>query len=143
MFVLAKIVVHNALRIYAERIEIVGNGLDKHWRAAEVIFTVFGCIVVLKIGVANAINGKSLIIFHALSIGNRVLAVKREVEMEIGIFLLQLLEVFKEECFTQSACSIEEVELAVACMERFCHVHDLSAKRSHTGTTTNPNHLLA
>ena len=83
--------------------------------------------MVLKIGVANAINGKSLIIFHALSICNGVLAVEREVEMEIGVFLLQLPEVLKEEGFTQSACSIEEVKLAVACVERLGHVHDLSA----------------
>ena len=63
--------------------------------------------------------------------------------MEVGVFLLQFPEILEEERLTESTCAVKEVELAVCSVERLGHMHNLSAERSHTGTTTNPDHLLA
>ena len=99
--------------------------------------------MILQVGVADAVYSEALVVLHALSICNGVLAVEREVEVEVRELLLQLPEVLKEERLAESACAVEEVELAVGSVQRLCHVHDLSTQRSHTCTTTNPNHLLA
>ena len=37
----------------------------------------------------------------------------------------------------------EEVKLTVGSVQSLGHVHNLSTQWSHTGTTTNPDHLLA
>ena len=63
-------------------------------------------------------------------------------EVEVGIFLLQTQEVVEVEHLVQRTCTIEVVHLAVRGMQRLCHVHNLSTQRSHTGTATNPYHLL-
>ena len=99
--------------------------------------------MVLQVCIADTVYCKSFVILHALSIGNRVLAVEREVEVEVRIFLLQFPEVLKEEGFTKRTSAIEEVKLTVARVKSLGNVHDLSTQRSHTCTTTNPDHLLA
>ena len=62
--------------------------------------------------------------------------------MEVGELLLKLPEILHEEGFIQATGTIEEVELTVGAMQRLRHVHDLRAERSHTCSSTNPNHLL-
>ena len=94
---LSEIVVHNAFWVYTERIEVVGNCLDEHRRSAEIVLAILWSLVVLQVCIADTVYCKSFVILHALSIGNRVLAVEREVEVEVRIFLLQFPEVLKEE----------------------------------------------
>ena len=140
---LPEIVVHDILRLHAQRIEIVGHGLDQHWRTAKVVLAVFRCIVILEIGVADAVHRKAGIVLHTGCVGLGIRTVEREMEVEIGEFLFQLPEVLQEEGLCQRAGTIEEMHLTVSAVQRLGHVHDLRTKRSHTGTTTNPNHLFA
>ena len=62
-------------------------------------------------------------------------------EVEVGILLLQAEEVVEIEHLVEGAGTIEVVHLAILRVERLGHVHDLCTQRSHTGTTTDPNHL--
>ncbi len=81
-------------------------------------------------------------VFHSCLVCLGVGAVESKVEVEVGELLLQLKEVFNEECLNQSTRAIEEMHLAVAGVESLRHVHNLGAERSHTGTTTYPYHLF-
>ena len=81
-------------------------------------------------------------VFHASSIGCRVGTVEGQVEVEVGILLLQAEEVVEIEYLVQGAGTVEVVHLAVLRMQCLRHVHDLCAQRSHTGTTAYPDHLL-
>ena len=66
---LSEVVVHDRLWFYAKRIKIVCYSLDEHRWSAEIILAIFGCIVILEISVANAVNGKSGVILHTCSVG--------------------------------------------------------------------------
>ena len=84
---------------------------------------------------ARGVRNASLI---SLGIGT----VQRQVEVEVGIFLLQLMEIFQEEGLAQAARSIEEVHFTVTCVQSLRHVHNLRSQGSHAGTTAHPYHLL-
>jgi len=63
-------------------------------------------------------------------------------EMEIGELALQLPKILQEESLHQRTGAIEEVHLTVGGAQGLGHVHDLRTQRSHTGTTSDPNHLF-
>ena len=94
---LSEIIVHYAFRLYSKTVEISRHGLDEHWWSAQVIFAVFWSVMVFKVCVAHAVDGEACIVFHTCCIGLRVRTVEREVHVEVGEFLLQFPEVFKEE----------------------------------------------
>ena len=75
-FRLSEVIIHDALRIYSQRIQIIGYGLDQHWRSAEIVLAILWCLVILQVGVTDAVNSKSLVVLHALSICHWVLAVE-------------------------------------------------------------------
>src|SRR5574344_2786308 len=81
-------------------------------------------------------------VFHSCCIGSGVGTVECQVEVEVGILLLQSEEVVEIEHLVECACAIEVVHLAVGSVQRLGHVHNLRAQRSHTSTTTYPYHLL-
>ena len=81
-------------------------------------------------------------VFHSCCIGSGVGTVECQVEVEVGIFLLQSEEVVEIEHLVQCSRTIEIVHLAVGSVQSLCHVHNLRTQRSHTGTTTYPYHLL-
>ena len=75
-YLLSEIIVHDALRINSQRIQIICNGLDQHWRSAEIVLAILWCLVILQVGVTDAVNSKTLVVLHALSICHWVLAVQ-------------------------------------------------------------------
>ena len=97
--------------------------------------------MILQVGVVHHLMNEACGVLHACGIGSRVGTVEGEVEMEVGVFLLQSEEVVELEHFVKGACAIEVVHLTIGSVQSLGHVHDLSAQRSHTGTTTYPNHL--
>ena len=138
----SEVVVHDALRIDAERVEHGDDGLRHGARTTHVVFDILGSIVVLQIGVEHHLMDEARSVLHASSIGCGVWTVEGEVEVEVGILLLQAQEVVEIEHLVERAGTIEVVHLAILGVQRLGHVHDLCAQRSHTGTTTNPDHLL-
>ena len=98
--------------------------------------------MILQISIEHHLVYETCRVLHARCIGCRVGTVQCQMEVEVGIILLQLQEVLQIEHFVQGTCTIEVVHLAVCGMQRTGHVHDLCAQRSHTGTTTYPNHFL-
>ena len=66
-------------------------------------------------------------------------------EVEVREFLLESEEVVEEWDFLKRTCTIEIVHwtLTVFWSDAIAleHVHDLSTERSHTCTTTDPDHL--
>ena len=97
--------------------------------------------MLLEVGVAEHVCDESRVVLHAERVRLLVWEVECEVEVEVRIFLLEFEEVLHEEHLVDSACSVEIVHFAVACVKCLEHVHDLCTERSHTGTTTNPDHL--
>ena len=75
-FRLSEVIIHDALRINSQRIQIIGYGLDQHWRSAEIVLAILWCLVILQVGVTDAVNSKALVVLHALSICHWVLAVQ-------------------------------------------------------------------
>ena len=75
-FLLSEIIIHDALRINSERIQIICNGLDQHWRSAEIVLAILWCLVILQVGITDEVNCKALLVLHALSICHWVLAVQ-------------------------------------------------------------------
>ena len=73
---LSEIIVHDTLRINSQRIQIICNGLDQHWRSAEIVLAILWCLVILQVGDTDAVNCKALVVLHALSICHWVLAVQ-------------------------------------------------------------------
>ena len=76
IYLLSEVIVHDALRINSQRIQIIGYGLDQHWRSAEIVLAILWCLVILQVGVTDAVNSKALVVLHALSICHWVLAVQ-------------------------------------------------------------------
>lgn len=122
---LSEVVVHDALGLHAEAVEVIGDGLDQHGRTAEVVLTVFRSVVVLEVGVAHAVDREAGIVFHAGGISLRIRTVEGEMHVEVGELLLQFPEVFEEERLGEGAGTIEEVHLTVGAMDLTGHVHDL------------------
>ena len=120
---LTEVIVHNCILINTETVEIICYCLNQHGRTAEIVFTIFWCLMILQVGIADAVNRKSGIILYTCSIGFGVLVVERQVEMEVGEFLLKFPEVFQEEGLAQGARTIEEMHLSVSRLERLGHVH--------------------
>ena len=81
-------------------------------------------------------------VFHASSIGCWVWAVESQMEMEVGEFLFQSMEIVEVEHLVECTCAIEIMHLAIGSVQCFGHVHDLCTQRSHTCTTANPYHFL-
>lgn len=76
LFWLSEVIIHDTLLLNTNTIQIVGNSLDKHWRSAEVVLAVLGCLVVLQIGVADAVHGETGVVLHAQFVGMRILTVE-------------------------------------------------------------------
>ena len=98
--------------------------------------------MVFKVSVVHHFVYKTGHVWHPSLIRFGVGAVECKVEMEVWIFLFQLVEVFQEERFAQTSRTIEVMHLAIASVKCFEHVHNLTAKGCHTSTATNPNHLF-
>ena len=75
-------------------------------------------------------------IWNSRRVCRRVRTVKRKMELEVRELLLELREVFEIECLDESACTIEEVDLA-SCLERLEELHDVAAERCHTGAAAD------
>ena len=84
---------------------------------------------------------KARSVLHASGIGCRIGTVERQMEVEVGILLLQSQEVVEIEHLVVGAGAIEVVHLAVLGVEGLGHVHNLGTQRSHIGTTTDPYHF--
>ena len=98
--------------------------------------------MVFQVGVVHHLMHEACGVFHACGIGCGIGTVESQVEMEVGEILLQTEEVLEIEHLVERTRTIEIVHLAIGGMERLGHVHNLRTERSHTGTTTNPDHLL-
>ena len=81
-------------------------------------------------------------VLHACCIGGRVGTVERQMEVEIGEFLLQTEEIFEVEDLVQRTRTVEIVHFAVGRVQRFRHMHNLGTQRSHSCASADPNHLL-
>ena len=97
--------------------------------------------MVLQVGLVHHVVDKASGVGHACCVGCRVGTVERKVEVEVGIFLLDAVEVVEIEYFVERTRTIEIVHRTVGGMQGLCHVHDLRTQRSHTGTTAYPDHL--
>ena len=98
--------------------------------------------MVLQIGVQHDLMDEARSVLDSSCIGCRIRTVQSQVEVEVRILFFQAQEVVEIEYLVQCTSTIEIVHLTIGGMQRLGHVHDLSAQRSHTSTTTNPNHLL-
>ena len=139
---LPKVIEHYILSVNANTIEHALHGVAHRTRTTHIELNVFGCLVVFKISIVHHFVHKSRHVWHSCLVGFGVWAVECEVEMEVGIFLFQLVEVFQEERLAKATGTIEVVHLAIAYVQRLEQVHNLTAKRCHTSTATNPNHLF-
>ena len=141
----AKVIKADHVVFDAERVQEVEDGLCHHWRTAEVVLTVFGCLMSLEVGVAHNGSHEARCVLDTCCICLRIGTVESEVEVEVGEVLLELQEVIEERNLLQRAGTIEIVHGALTVFilhtVTLQHMHDLSTQRSHTGTTTDPNHL--
>ena len=97
--------------------------------------------MILQVCVVHYLMDEARRIFHACGICCGIWTVECQVEVEVGILLLQSEEVVKIEDLVERTSTIEVVHLTVGGVERLRHVHDLRTERGHTGTTTYPDHL--
>ena len=81
-------------------------------------------------------------VFYTSCICYRVRTVQSQVEVEVREVFFQSKEVFQIEYFVQCTSTVEVVQFAVCSMQCTSHMHNLCTKRSHTGTTTDPNHFF-
>ena len=98
--------------------------------------------MLLEVGVAHNRSDEARGVLDTELVCLRVRTVQRQVEMEVRELLLQSEEIVEEEDFVDSTCAVEIVHLTVTAVAGLQHVHDLCTERCHTGTTTNPDHLL-
>ncbi len=94
---LTEIVEHDAIGIHAEAIEHLLNRLTHRAGSAHVILDVFGCVVIFQIGFIHHLVYESHGVRHTGFVGLGVGTIQREVEMEVGIFFFQRMEIIKEE----------------------------------------------
>ena len=94
-----------------------------------------------EISIAHHRSNEAGSVLHAHGICLGIGTIEREVEVEVGEILLELEEIFEEEDFIDSTRAVEIVHFAVTHVFRLEQVHDLRTKRSHTGTTADPNHF--
>ena len=139
----AEVVEVDHILLNAEAIQEVENGLRHHGRTTEVVLTILGRLVLLEVGVAHNGCYEACGILDTCCIGLGIGTVQRKVEVEVVELLLQCEEVVEEWDLLLCACTVEVVHLTVAALTGLEHVHDLCTERSHTGTTTYPNHLTA
>ena len=128
--------------INAQRVEQVEDGLGHHRRTAEVVLDILGSVMLLEVRVAHHRSDEARGVLDTELVCLRVRTVERQVEMEVRKLLLQREEIVEEEDFVDSTCAVEIVHLTVAAVAGLEHVHDLRTQRRHTGTTTDPDHLL-
>ena len=138
----SKIIEADVSVIHTKRVEQVEDGLGHHRRTAEVVLDILGSVMLLEVGVAHDRSDEARGVLDTQLVGLRVRTIQREVEMEVGELLLQREEILEEEDFVDSTSTVEIVHLTVAALAGLEHVHDLRTQRSHTGSTTDPDHLL-
>ena len=97
--------------------------------------------MILQVVIIHHLMNETSCIFHTSSISSRIWTVECQVEVEVREVFLQSEEIIQIEYFIQSTCTIEIVHLTIGGMQRLTHMHNLCTQRSHTGTTTYPNHL--
>ena len=137
----AEVVILNGLRLNTQRVEHGHNGL-RHWaRTTHVVFNILWCLMVFEVCIEHDLMNEACCVFYTSSVGSRIRTVERKMEVEVGELLLQSEEVVKIEHLVERAGTIEIVHLTVGGVQSLRHVHNLSAQRSHTGTTTYPYHL--
>ena len=98
--------------------------------------------MVLEVGVVHHVVDEAGGVGYASFVGCWVGTVEGQMEVEVGEVLFELMEVVEVEDFVEGAGAIEVVHLSVGAVERARQVHNLCTKRSHTGATANPNHLV-
>ena len=96
--------------------------------------------MVFEICVVDYLMNESGGVFHTGRIRRGVGAVKGEMELEVGEFLLKLQEVVEIEYLVERARAVEVVHLAVGGLQGLCHVHDLGAER---GPAPPPIHIIS
>ena len=87
----------------------IEHSLRHHRRSTEVVFDIFGSIVLLEVCITHNRSDETWSILDAEAISLGVWTVERQVEVEVGEFLFQSEEVFEEEYFVDSTCTIEEL----------------------------------
>ena len=126
----------------AEAMKQIDHRLRHHRRTAQVVLDVLWRIVLLEVSITHHRSDESGRVLHAKAISLRIRTVKRQVEVEVRELLLHLQEVLHEEDLVDGTGAVEVMHLTIRSVERLQHMHDLRTERSHTGTTTDPNHLF-
>ena len=109
-FRLSEVIIHDALRIYSQRIQIICNGLDQHWRSAEIVLAILWCLVILQVGITDAVNSKALVVLHALSIF-RNLQTFQWIFLKIFIFILKISSLYLQKFHMQFKYETEELKI--------------------------------
>ena len=108
-----KVVEHNHVVFYTQRVEQVKHSLCHHRRTAEVVLDVLWSVMLLEVGVAQDWSNEASGIFNTQSVCLRIWTVQSQVEVEVRELLLQLQEVLQEEYLVNSTSTIEVVHLAI------------------------------
>ena len=109
----AKVIEHNHIIFYTQRVEQVKHSLGHHWRAAEVVLDVLWSVVLLEVGVAHHRSNEARSVLYTQCICLWIWTVQCQVEMEVRILLLQCQEVLQEEYLVNSTSTIEIVHLGI------------------------------
>ena len=128
--------------VHSEGVQEIQYRLSHHRWTTQVILDVLGSVMLLEVGVAHNRSDEARGVLDTELVCLRVRTVQRQVEMEVRELLLQREEIVEEEDFVDSTCAVEIVHLTVAAVAGRQHEQDPRAQRGHTGSTTNPNHLL-
>ena len=67
-----EVVVHNIFVGNSQIVQHFGYCLDHHWRSAQVVFDIFGVLVVLQIVLEDHLVYEARFLGHAVRIGYRV-----------------------------------------------------------------------
>ena len=101
--------------------------------------------MLLEVCIAHNRSYEARSIFDSCCICLWIWTVEGEMEVEVREVLLKLEEVIEEWNFLKSTRTIEVVHWTLTILwsntMSLEHVHDLCTERSHTGTTTYPDHL--
>ena len=79
----AKVIVHDAFRLNAKRIEHLNNSIRHGARTAHVVLDIFGCLVILQIGVIHHLMDETWCVLHACCICSWIGTVEGKMEVEV------------------------------------------------------------
>ena len=109
----SEVIVGYVLGLDAEVVEHVDDGRAHGAWAAHVVLYVFGGWVVLEVCLVHHVVDEARGVLHAGCVGGRVGPVEGQVEVEVGVRLLQLQEVVQVEHLVQRAGAVEVVHRAL------------------------------